>query len=384
MTTTRTRTIVFGVTIDYQLRYHDGLYQRLADMGWDVHLVTGRGPVGARLASHPGVTVHELEMARSPHPGKDLIGLVRWVRLLKSVRPSVLVVGTPKAALLGSMAGRFARIPQRIYELHGLRLESASGAMRTILRWMERITCRAATRVVAVGESLRSRALAEGLTSPDKIAVLGSGSPNGVDDRHFIDARADQGQRERTRASLDIRPDEVVIVFVGRLTADKGIDLLAEALPRVDSALTPHLVVLGSVDDDSGRLGAEHLRTVARRVTFVGEVDDVAPYLAVATVLCLPSRREGLPTVILEAFAAGVAVVATAATGIVDLVENEKSGLLVPLDSPTALAGALTRILSDEELRRTVTQNALGIVQDQYRTPHVQQLWVDLVQDGTS
>jgi len=376
------RTILFGVTIDYQLRYHDGLYQRLADAGWDVHLVSGRGPIGTRLDQHRGITVHEIAMARNPAPWADLKSLVAWIELLRDLRPNVVVIGTPKAGLLGSIAAFLSGARTRIYELHGLRLESASGSLHILLRSMERLTCAVSTTVVAVSHSLQQLAIREGLTHPNKIDVLGAGSPNGVNIEHYSRASQDQATKTATRAALGIDEDVPIISFVGRLTADKGLSALEEAMTLVGSTTPAHLLVIGAIDDESGRLGAEALRSALSRVSFTGEVDDVAEYLAITDVLCLPSRREGLPTVVLEAFAATVPVVGTRATGITDLVVDGETGLLVDIDDVDALRDALLRILRDGELARQLTGNAGRLVAKSYARDIVQQRWQQMLEAG--
>jgi len=373
------RTIVFGVTIDYQLRYHDGLYQRLADEGWAVHLIAGHGPNAVRFSKHPGITVHKLEMVRNPAPWADLRSLSRWVALLRDIRPDVVVVGTPKAGLLGSLASRFIHVPVRIYELHGLRLESARGGLFRLLKLMEQLACLAATQVIAVGQSLRDRAIDGKLVSARKITVLGGGSPNGVDVDRLARAARNERAMRCLRAELGIADDDIIVTFVGRVTADKGIESLARAMADLEVDSKFRLLVVGGIDDESGRRGESKLRAVLPRVSFVGEVADVAPYLAISNVFCLPSRREGLPTVVLEAFAAGIPVVATAATGIIDLVANGETGRLVAIDSPTALAEALREAVRDIDGSETMALAAYRLVKERYAQEVVQLRWIEAI-----
>ncbi|MFE6735637.1 glycosyltransferase family 4 protein [Microbacterium sp. NPDC057650] len=370
------RSVVFGVTIDYQLRYHDGLYQRLADDGWEVHLIAGPGPIGDRLSTYRGIFVHRMQMARNPDPVVDLRSLVHWVRLLRSIRPQAAVAGTPKAGLLGTIAARLTGVRSRIYELHGLRLESSSGGLRRMLLAMEKFACWAASDVLAVSPSLRARAIAERVVPSNKVRVLGDGSPNGVDVRRFAGASADSEARAATRAVLGLPINAPVVTFVGRLTADKGLDALTVAMAGLEEDLpAAHLLIVGAADDESGALGLDRLRSTLTRVTFAGEVEDVAPYLAITDVLCLPSRREGLPTVVLEAFAAGVPVVATEATGIIDLVRDGETGFLVPIDDGRALGRALARALKERATTRAIVRRARDEVGRRYAEETVQRRW---------
>ena len=367
--------VLFGVTIDYQLRYHAGLPEALAQEGYEVHVVSGDGPTLQELSQVPGITTHVLPMARKPSPHADLKALYRWGALLRRVRPRVVLIGTPKASLLGILAAAFARVPARIYELHGLRLESASGVGRRVLAAMEWITCRCATEVIAVSQSLADVAIAEGVVRPGSVGVLGAGSPGGVDIDRFSLARADLSGRVRTREEWDIPADAAVVAFIGRLTADKGLNELAGAIAVLAAQRSVHLLVVGSVDDESGRIGVERLRATGVPVSFTGEVAQIDEYLAVSDVLCFPTKREGLPTVVLEAFAARVPVVAMRATGVVDLVVNEETGMLVEQNDAEGLALALERVLEETDLRERVVQAAFELADSAYRRSDVQGRW---------
>jgi glycosyltransferase involved in cell wall biosynthesis len=90
----------------------------------------------------------------------------------------------------------------------------------------------------------------------------------------------------------------------------------------------------------------------------IDHVRDVRPYLAAADLLVLPTRREGLPNVVLEAAAMGVPSVTTTATGAIDSVADGETGILVPPDDPHALAAAISALLKDPGLRRQMGESA--------------------------
>ncbi|SFV20182.1 glycosyltransferase family 4 protein [Micrococcus terreus] len=369
--------VLFGMTIDYQLRYHQGLWQRLNAARWNVHLACSPG-TNLAAETAPGVHLHEVSMSREPDPLNDLVALMRWRKLFREVKPDVVVLGTPKASLLGLAAASMTGVPNRIYEVHGLRLEGSRGWKRKLLAWMERLTCRLATTVVPVGESLSNQLVRLQLCDPKKIRVLGFGSPNGVDLEHFKAARENRVAQACLRKSLRIASDRPVITFIGRLNNDKGLNCLARAVARLDPSLNVQLLIVGGTEESS-EADLETLRAATNSVTFAGEVTDVAPYLAITDVLCLPSRREGLPTVVLEAFATSVPVVATRATGIVDLVEHRLTGGLADIDDDVALADELRIVLSEANVAERYASNALAMVTARYRRSEVQDRWVEFL-----
>jgi glycosyltransferase involved in cell wall biosynthesis len=142
------------------------------------------------------------------------------------------------------------------------------------------------------------------------------------------------------------------VAFVGRLTSDKGIPELMEAFLQLAAQFPDLRLLLVGCFEDADPLPVATRRCVETHphVIFAGSVQDTAAYYAIADVLVLPSHREGLPTVVLEAQAAGKPVVGASATGIVDLVVDGETGLLFPVGDVPALAEALARLITDKAL----------------------------------
>jgi glycosyltransferase involved in cell wall biosynthesis len=154
-------------------------------------------------------------------------------------------------------------------------------------------------------------------------------------------------------------PDQPAVLFVGVLERYKGFDVLAEAWPRVAAQLSGAcLRIVGR-----GTLAANAAALAARFPNSVTWTESVAPpevaaALDGATALVLPSRSEGLPRVVIEAFCRGRAVVGARAGGIPDIVEDDVNGLLVPPGDADALAGALIRVLHDVALAERLGASA--------------------------
>lgn len=344
--------ILLGVTVSQSLILMRGLPAFLADRGWDVHVVSSSGPEQDALRGIDGVTVHSLAMARNPSPLADLRSLWMWIRLLRSGRPDLVSVGTPKAGLLGGIAALLTRVPRRVYMLRGLRLATASGAGRAVLAVFERISIGTAHTVVAVSPSLRAEVIELGLTRPDKVVVLGAGSSNGVDLDAFGSERFSESDTEELRRILGIDTTPPVVGFVGRLTADKGLGPLAEARRLlVDRGIDHQLLLVGQTEESGADAELALLRSAGRLPVETGAVTDPAPYYRVMDVLCLPTLREGFPNVVLEAAASGVPAVTTDATGAVDSVVDGVTGLIAHAGSGVGLADALATVIGDADAR---------------------------------
>jgi len=179
--------------------------------------------------------------------------------------------------------------------------------------------------------------------------------PNGVDADEFAGPRAE--------------PDPAVFLFAGRHEPQKGLDILlvAAALLR-DEGAAFRIVLLGdgSLTHDLKRqahnLGLDHVVTFAGRLP--DRADVVRAYLA-ASAFVLPSRFEGFPVTVLEAWAAGLPVVASAVGGVVDVC-TEGNAVLVPPRNPQALAKAMAGVLADPGLRRRLGDAGRSLVRERY------------------
>lgn len=336
--------IALDVMLRDQLRYLDSTELAPVRVASDD---TGR--LG-RVRAREGVDAHVISLEREPSPIADLRGLVQLITLMRRLRPYRVVYGTPKATLLAGLAARICRVPVRIQVLHCLRLETTSGLFRRFLLMTERLALALSTHTVAVSHGLRTR-LAELGVDVARVDVIGKGSVVGVDGQRARRIGEDAALRREQRRVLGVRPDELVVGFVGRVTRDKGIEELVRAVAALrDEGLPLRLALIGP-DEGTDALDADVRGLLGTPwVTSTGNLTDPAEVFAAFDVFCLPSHREGLPTVVLEAWATGIPVVVSDCTGIRDLVVDGQTGVVVPTGDHCALAAGLRGVLGDEAL----------------------------------
>jgi lipopolysaccharide/colanic/teichoic acid biosynthesis glycosyltransferase/glycosyltransferase involved in cell wall biosynthesis len=349
----------------------------LAANGFDVDAICSPGP---RLEAmrRKGITPWTVPMEREISPARDLVSLWRLWRLFRRIRPDVVVASTPKAGLLGTVAARLAAVPHVQYFLHGLRLETTTGIKRWILMAAEWTACHAAESVRCVSPSLLARTVALKLAPAARCTVIGNGSADGIAMERYTAGAQAKFEAKQARCELRIPAEAPVIGFVGRLTRDKGIRELYEAFTRLQSRY-PDLRLLLVGDFETGDPVPEELRArigADSAVIHTGFVDNVEHFYPAMDVMALPTYREGLPTVLLEAQYAGVPVVTTNATGAVDAIVDGETGLHVPVGDAGALASALDRLLGDAELRSTMGAAGRSWVEKNF---HREDLWRELL-----
>ncbi|MGY1846810.1 glycosyltransferase family 4 protein [Blastococcus sp. SYSU DS1021] len=301
------------------------------------------GADGAAVAHSQGAAFREVSIGRDPSPLADVRSVGELIRVLRELRPQVSILGTPKMSLLGGLAAWLVRVPVRIYVMHGLRLEGATGLGRWLLRIAEWSTCRLATKVVVVGHSLADAAVSNRVLPRKKITILGAGTANGVDLDYF--RVPTEAERAKARSHLNYRDEERVALFVGRITRDKGIRELALAWPSIHSGC-PHarLVLAGELELSSDIVESYRELSARTDVKVLGHRDPRELYWA-ADVLLLPTYREGFPTVVLEAAACGTPVITTRVTGSRESVIEGVTGYLVEPRDAVALAEAVRSLI---------------------------------------
>jgi glycosyltransferase involved in cell wall biosynthesis len=300
------------------------------------------------------VRTYGIDMPRAITPGQDVRAVAELVRVLRANRPEIVHAHTPKGGLLGMISAWIARTPVRIYHMRGLPYMTATGRRRHLLKLTERLSCRLASRVFCVSHSLRDVAIRDGICPEDRIVVFGGGSGNGVDAvSRFDPARFDPEHAPSFRRRYGIGPEALVIGYVGRVVKDKGIHELATAWLRLRDRLpTAELVLAGTIEPQDP-VDPAVLRALEgdERVHLIGSVKDTSELYPALDLVVLPSYREGLPNVPLEAAAMEIPVVATEVPGCVDAVRNGATGTLIPARDAASLQYAIERYLDNPGLR---------------------------------
>ena len=327
------------------------------------------GGLAGRIA--PAVEVRSLDLARGSvrRPWSFLAGAVggrrALTRRLAAGGVSVLQTHLPEANFWGLMLTwrRPCSVVATVHSNDEFHYgDDDSAARRNLRRRAYRLVIDRCDAVVAVSDSVRDSLIRELALSPrlaDRIAVV----PNGVE----IPEPLDHAARRALRQSLDIPPDEPVLLGAGRLTALKNFDHLVAIAARLrEAGIAVTTLIAGEGEEHDGLAAAIDQHGLAGRVRLLGVRDDLDRLQQIADVFVLPSRWEGLPLVLLEAMAAATPVVSYSIDGVVEVIEDGRAGLLAPPGDEEALARAVSDLLADPERRARLGTAGRALVADQY------------------
>jgi glycosyltransferase involved in cell wall biosynthesis len=312
--------------------------------GYEVHTASAGGPFVAGLTVD-GIAHHPLRHAtRAVAVGHDAAASVELYRLFRRLRPDIVHTHNPKPGVYGRLAARAARVPLVVNTQHGLYAQPTDRlARRAPVYALERLAA-ACSHVELVQNSEDLETLARLGVPREKLRLLG----NGIDLDRFRPQPPEV--RKEVRAELGIDDDRVVVGAVGRLVWEKGYAELFTAARRLLARRSDlAVVVAGPFDADKGDplTPADVAAAEAAGVRFLGLRADPERLYAAFDLYVLASHREGFPRSAMEAAASGLPVVATDVRGCWEVVDHERTGLLVPARHPAALEAAIDRLASD-------------------------------------
>ncbi|MEH0972534.1 glycosyltransferase [Micromonospora sp. CPCC 205546] len=286
--------------------------------------------------------------------------LREWVRLLRRVRPDLVHVrGLQNEGFHGVLAARLAGCPRILVTVHGtvrdLRQGGRNWRRRLLVHGAEPVTLRLASHVATVCEYAAGRDFLRPYAGKF-VGVVPNGVPVPPDP---------VAARDRVRAELCLRPDDVVMIAVARLTWDKGYGVLADALHRLPATGDRRILLVAGDGPDRVGIAAALVGAGGTEVRMLGNRLDVPELLSAADVFVFPTLHENLSNALLEAMAHRLPVVASAVGGNVEVLRRG-GGRLVPAGDPDALAEALAGLLDDAAERDHLGRLGRKVVSESY------------------
>lgn len=328
---------------------------RARQVGFDILLLTGKA--GSKEMEQTAVT--QLRATGIDHrraafsssgmnPVIELLGLLQLVWFIVRFRPDIVHCASPKGVLYGGLAARICGVRGLVLAISGMGYAYTGGTeksgLRALVRRIYGVMAGFAfhhpnVRVIVQNLDDHQAVIDKGLTRASALSLIpGSG----------VDLSLFEGCAATNKSSIVLLP--------ARVLKDKGIEEFVKAARRI-KALAPdwRFVLAGAAGyDNPSSIDAAQLQTWQAEgcVEWLGHVNDMTPLFRESAIVCLPSYREGMPKALLEAAAAGCAVVTTDVTGCREAVKPGVTGDLVPVRNSDALADAILSLIKDEPRRQ--------------------------------
>jgi glycosyltransferase involved in cell wall biosynthesis len=358
-------------TVDAFLKGH---IAQLAEHN-NVTVVTSLGETP--LALPENVEQINIHISRKISIWSDIKSLICLWKLFLNSDFELVVSVTPKAGLLSMMAAFLCRVPLRVHWFTGQVWVTQSGWMRSLLKWCDKITARAATNILTDSQSQMEFIIKEGVTSEDKLQIIHQGSISGVDlDKFSPDAQ----QRCVAREEIGVESEYTLFLFLGRLTQDKGVLDLAVAfqqLAKVENDV--FLAFIGPDEDGLQRKILSICNDCTDKVYFKGFTDKPQYYFSAADVFVLPSYREGFGTSVIEAAAMSVPCIGSNIYGLSDAIIDKETGILFPCQGTAELQHAMSRLARNPDVRKAMGRAARLRVQTEFSSQLVTEKFISYI-----
>lgn len=344
-----------------------GQLRFMSQNGFEMIGVSSAGDELEEVNREEDIPVVALEMTRTISPLKDLKSLWQFYRLCKKEKPLMVHSHTPKAGIIGMLGAKLAGVPNRLHTVAGLPLMEATGTKRKILDMVEKLTYSCATKVYPNSKGLYDFILDHNYTDSSKLKLIGNGSSNGIDTSFFDPTHIANSKINEIKSELNIKPEDFVFVFVGRLVGDKGINELIKAFSKLNQDNTK-LILVGGQEAELDPLLPETLSEINSnpKIISVGFQKDVRTFLAVADCFVFPSYREGFPNVVMQAGAMGLPSIVSNINGSNEIIIEGENGMIIPVKNAEALGNAMQELIENEILLNEMKEKSRAMIQQRY------------------
>jgi glycosyltransferase involved in cell wall biosynthesis len=314
-------------------------------------------PENLRLLDQIGVKFIEVPIQRKLTPFSDLVSVYRLWRVFRREKFDLIHTQLPKSTLLGALAGWLSGT-KVVNTARPYFTEMPPGLRRTFWVWIERIADYFSDAVMVENPFDFENYVNLKIATREKLSVQG----NGIDLSRFDPAKVDNSALDRLKAELKLPPNAKVVGIVARFVIDKGFLELLTAFKELYQKY-PNLYLLCAILDLPSERGTvpddlPEKMGIADRVIILKNRRDMELIYTLIDIFALPTYRDCFPRAIIEAAAMAKPIVASDIPGCQVVVENEKSGLLVPLRDPKPLARAMERLLNDPAFAQSLGENA--------------------------
>ncbi len=340
---------------------------------YNVFYVSSESDETKIIVTHDGY--HCIDIQRGISLKKDIKALRLLTKYFRQEHFDAVHSVTPKAGLLTSIAGYFAKVPVRIHTFTGQVWANKRGPMRWLLKFMDKLIVRFDNHILVDGEGQRQFLIQQGVLKEKNSQVLGKGSICGVNLKRFEPSEV---ARQSARKEVNVGGDKLVFVFMGRLNHDKG---LYELLPAFDKLASERkdvfLLLFGSDEENVASHFPEYHNLNNENFLYYGVTREPQKMLQAGDVFVLPTYREGFGSSVIEASALGLPVICSDAYGVMDAMVDNVTGIRCKVGDAESLYNAMKQFAEKPELIHKLGEAGRTRVVNDFDGEKMTQHWVD-------
>lgn len=350
---------------------------------YDVIAITSGGPNFDKLLEEQGVRGYEVPFTRKTFSlFSDIKSFFKLIRIFRKEKPYIVHSHTSKDGLLCMVAAWLCRVPHRLYTIAGLAdLSGVRGLMLYLAEWL---TFACATGLYPNSKSMLDIYLKRGMFKASKAKVLHNGSSNGIDVDYFDENQVSKETIDSIRKQYGFCQDTFAFVFVGRVTGDKGVNEMVQAFSRLYKDYhNIKLLIVGRYEKELDPLSKETAQEIESNsgINYVGFQSDVRPYMLSADALILPSYREGMPNVVLQAGALNIPCIVTNINGCNEIIIDGENGSIVPRKDIDALYRQMKFYCENRSIVKEMGDKSRELIVTRFKR---QDLWNALLKEYQS
>lgn len=359
------------VLLSGQLKYMSDFY--------DVIAISSGGDEFEQVKSEQGVRGYVVPFTRKTFSiVSDLKAFFKLIQIFRKEKPYIVHSHTSKDGLLCMVAAFICRVPNRIYTIAGLAdIAGVRGMMLNLAEWL---TFKCATKIYPNSKNMMDIYLANHSFSAKKAKVILNGSSNGIDTEYFSSKHFTENTLSDIRKQYGISSDAFNFIYIGRLVGDKGVNELIQAFERVSKEyVNARLIVVGNYEADLDKLEDATIDSIHNnsKIIFVGYQIDVRPFILLSQTLILPSYREGMPNVVMQAGALDTASIVTNINGCNEIIIDNINGSIIPRKDVEALYDKMKYYLQNPDIVAAMGQKSRDLIISRYERTKIWKALLD-------
>lgn len=344
--------------------------------GFEVIMISADGPELNDVIQTEQCRHIVVPMTRKITPLQDLKCLIQLIKIFRKEKPDIVHSHTPKAGLLGMLAAKLSGVNVRIHTVAGMPLMVEKGFKLQLLKFIEKLTYRAANHVWPNSNSLYNYIVDNKFTSAKKLNIISKGSTNGININRFSKTVLNENTVLEIQNSINYSAQHIYLLCIGRLVADKGIVELVNVFTTLQKKYAHlKLVVVGDYEEELDPLPAAIMQQIKSNpnIIHVKWTQQVEYFMHIASYFVFPSHREGFPNVLLQAGAMELPIVCSRIAGNVDIVTHQQTGLIFETANQLQMAEQIEYAIANPEKMQAMAASLVQIIKNDYRRENIWQ-----------